>query len=92
VVTTDEGEEPVEKTLDHPPTVSLVSKEQAVNLLNPLSKQANRVKGALAPEDKSTSEDSLEGKFVDIVDLMPPVPSKGEFDVNKIKSSLYFFS
>ncbi|KAF8269611.1 DNA/RNA polymerase [Lactarius quietus] len=37
-------------------------------------------------------EDSLEGKFVDLVDLFPPVPVKGEFDVNKIKSSLYFFS
>jgi len=92
-VTTDEDEELVEKTLDHPPTVSLVSKEQAVKLLKPVRRRAKRVKGAVAPpEDKSAPEDSLEGKFVDLVDLIPSVPLKGEFDVNKIKSSLYFFS
>ena len=86
-----EDEEPAEKTLDRPPTVSLVSKEQAVKLLKPARRQAKRVTGATA-EDKSASDDSLEGKFVDLVDLLPLVPSKGEFDVNKIKSSLYFFS
>jgi DNA-directed RNA polymerase, mitochondrial len=91
-MTMDEHKEPVEKTLDHPPTVSLVSKEQAVKLLKPVRGGAKRVKGAVAPEGKSAPEDSLEGKFVDIVDLIPSVPSKGEFDVNKIKSSLYFFS
>lgn len=42
--------------------------------------------GAPAPEDE------FHGKFVDLVDLLPPVPVKGEFDVTKIKSSLYFFS
>lgn len=88
----EENEEPVEKTLDRPPTVSLVSKEQIVQLLKPVRGQAKRVKGVVAPEDKSAPEDSLEGKFVDLVDLLPVVPSKGEFDVNKIKSSLYFFS
>jgi DNA-directed RNA polymerase, mitochondrial len=37
----------------------------------------------------------LEGKFVNLVDLLLPrraVPMNGEFDVNKIESSLYFFS
>ena len=91
-MTMDEDKEPVEKTLDHPPTVSLVSKEQVVKLLKPVSGRAKRAKGAVAPESKPAPEDSLEGKFVDIADLIPSVPSKGEFDVNKIKSSLYFFS
>lgn len=90
-MTMDEDEEPVEKAPDHPPTVSVVSKEQVVKLLKPV-RGAQRVKGAVAPEGKSAPEDSLEGKFVDIVDLIPSVPLKGEFDVNKIKSSLYFFS
>jgi DNA-directed RNA polymerase len=88
----DEDEEPVAKTLDHPPTVSLVSKEQAVKLLKPVHGRAKRAKGAVAPEVKSAPEDSLEGTFIDIADLIPSVPLKGEFDVNKIKSSLYFFS
>lgn len=35
---------------------------------------------------------SFEGKFVDLTALLPPLPKKGEFDVSKIKSSLYFFS
>ena len=36
-------------------------------------------------EDKTRTKDSLlEGKFVD-VDLLLLVPSKGEFDMNKIK-------
>lgn len=34
----------------------------------------------------------FEGKFVDLTALLPPLPKKGEFDVSKIKSSLYFFS
>ncbi|KAL6308760.1 DNA/RNA polymerase [Sparassis latifolia] len=32
------------------------------------------------------------GKFVELVDILPPLPQKGEFDVNTIKNSLYFFS
>lgn len=31
-------------------------------------------------------------KMVKLVDLIPPLPDKGEFDVTKIKQSLYFFS
>jgi DNA-directed RNA polymerase, mitochondrial len=88
-VTMEEDEEPTKETLDRPPTVSLLSKEQAVKLLNPGRRQATRTRGADAQQAKDTS---LEGKFVDLADLLPLVPAKGEFDVNKIKSSLYFFS
>jgi DNA-directed RNA polymerase len=70
---------------DRPPKVSVVSKEQAMELLRP--RRGKRGKTTMPGAD-----DSLEGKFVDLVDLLPPVPAKGEFDVNKIKSSLYFFS
>lgn len=34
----------------------------------------------------------LLGKFVDLIDLMPPLPKKGNFDVETIKGSQYFFS
>lgn len=91
-VTPEEDGGPTEETLDRPPTVSLLSKEQVMKLLNPGRGQATRAKGAGAQQAKSVLETSLEGKFVDLVDLLPPVPTKGEFDVNKIKSSLYFFS
>lgn len=93
--TTEEDEEPREMTLEHRPMVSVLSKEQAVKLLKPGRGQAKRCQGAgagMSPQDKAVPDNSLEGKFVDLVDLLPPVPTKGEFDVNKIKSSLYFFS
>lgn len=34
----------------------------------------------------------LMGKFVNLSDLFPPLPKKGEFDVGSIKQSQYFFS
>ncbi|TFK81972.1 DNA/RNA polymerase [Polyporus arcularius HHB13444] len=37
-------------------------------------------------------EKRLGGKFVNLVDLLPPLPEKGKFDVNLIKESQYFFS
>lgn len=93
-VTIEEDEEPMDKAQaqDCPPTVSVLSKEQVVKLLKPSRGGQRRVSRGAAQESKPVSEDSLEGKFVDLVGLLPPVPTKGEFDVNKIKSSLYFFS
>lgn len=41
---------------------------------------------------EGTSADAADYKFVDTVDVLPPVPKKGNFDVNTIKRSLYFFS
>lgn len=34
----------------------------------------------------------LLGKFVNLCDLLPPLPKKGTFDVETIKGSQYFFS
>ena len=34
----------------------------------------------------------LAGKFVNFTDLLPPLPAKGNFKVEAIKSSQYFFS
>ena len=41
---------------------------------------------------EGTSKDSDEHRFIDLVDILPAVPKKGNFDVNTIKKSLYFFS
>ncbi|EKM52814.1 uncharacterized protein PHACADRAFT_261459 [Phanerochaete carnosa HHB-10118-sp] len=41
---------------------------------------------------EGTSEEAADYKFVDLVDLFPPLPQKGSFDVTTIKKSLYFFS
>lgn len=37
-------------------------------------------------------ETRLAGKFVNLVDILPPLPAKGMFDVSAIKESQYFFS
>ena len=85
------------------PARSMVSKEQAMQLLVPGHQEkataTRRRSGRSTPNiaagagaGTGTEDPALEGKFVDLVDLLLPVPSKGEFDVNKIKSSLYFFS
>ena len=90
---TEEDEELPEVVVDRPPTVSVLSKEQAVKLLKPATRGgAKRGKGATTQGQPAASEAELAGMFVDLVELLPPVPVKGEFDVNKIKSSLYFFS
>ena len=34
----------------------------------------------------------LLGKFVNLTSLMPPLPERGDFEVDEIKKSLYFFS
>ncbi|KAF9522502.1 hypothetical protein CPB83DRAFT_911296 [Crepidotus variabilis] len=41
--------------------------------------------------DKPTAS-LLAGKFIDLTDLIPPLPDKGTFDVENIKKSQYFFS
>lgn len=37
-------------------------------------------------------EEVLKERFVDLVDVFPPIPEKGEFDIQVIRESLYFFS
>jgi DNA-directed RNA polymerase len=46
-----------------------------------------------AEEEEDAELDApLLGKFVDLVDLLPPLPTKGTFDVEDIQRSPYFFS
>lgn len=40
----------------------------------------------------STEEDPDQPNFVELTNLLPPVPKKGNFEVNTVKKSLYFFS
>jgi len=36
--------------------------------------------------------DGISTRFVNLVDLIPPLPKKGDFEVSVIKDSQYFFS
>ena len=42
--------------------------------------------------ESDSTPDDFDGRFVELVDILPEVPKKGEFDVNTIKRSLYLFS
>lgn len=42
--------------------------------------------------ERELIEAALHGNYVKLTDVLPPVPSKGNFDVNTIRKSLYFFS
>ena len=44
------------------------------------------------PESVDELDQRLFGKFVDLTDLIPPLPEKGSFDVADIRKSQYFFS
>jgi len=48
----------------------------------------------LNDEDDEADADTrlLAGKFVNFTDLLPPLPAKGNFKVETIKGSQYFFS
>ncbi|KAG6843409.1 hypothetical protein H0H87_004871 [Tephrocybe sp. NHM501043] len=52
--------------------------------------------GVVVDEDGQKLKDGelrqLMGKFVNVVDLFPPLPEKGSFKVEQIKKSQYFFS
>lgn len=55
--------------------------------------ESPRMKAARSRKAKQDL-DSIEllGKFVSLVDILPPLPKKGDFNVEAIKASQYFFS
>lgn len=42
--------------------------------------------------DKKKMRELLAKRFVPLIDVLPPLPRKGEFDIELIKQSPYFFS
>jgi hypothetical protein len=55
--------------------------------------EGDEVERAKAAKFWSKGHSRLVGsKFVLLSDVLPPVPSKGDFDLEKIRDSLYFFS
>jgi DNA-directed RNA polymerase len=46
----------------------------------------------LSPETVVSLGTNTDTGFVRLADVFPPCPPKGEFDVNKIRASQYFFS
>ncbi|KAF8902625.1 hypothetical protein CPB84DRAFT_1775848 [Gymnopilus junonius] len=53
---------------------------------------AKKLKARLTKARKAAEGPSLSSKFIKFTDLMPPLPRKGDFEVESIKASPYFFS
>lgn len=70
---------------------SLHSEEQTESTKKKLSRIRRKSKAMTAAE-KQQAQAQLAGKFVNVTDIMPPLPKKGDFDVDRIKGSQYFFS
>lgn len=76
--------------------LSLILDSASASEAEPTSKTA--VSEAAESEDEEDVDNITEadahllGKFVDLCDLLPPLPKKGTFDVETIKKSQYFFS
>lgn len=48
---------------------------------------------ALSSKSTKLNGETISGqKFVRFADVLPPTPPRGEFDVNRIRDSAYFFS
>ncbi|KAH9837674.1 DNA/RNA polymerase [Rhodofomes roseus] len=81
--------EVVEEMEDVEDVTDLEAKSIQHKKMSPTAKQtAKFIAAALA----NAGPGPLDHKFVELSSLLPPVPEMGTFDVNKIKSSLYFFS
>lgn len=56
-------------------------------------KPARKKRGKkMTPGEESEALEQLMGKFVNVTDIVPPLPKKGNFKVEMIKKSQYFFS
>ena len=53
-------------------------------------KKGKSVANKKVPEDED--EAILSRKFINVGDVLPPLPKKGDFNVETIKKSRYFFS
>lgn len=56
-----------------------------------IPKRRRRTKKEIEAADMGKSSYE-EPRFVELTKLLPPVPKKGNFEVNTVKRSLYFFS
>jgi DNA-directed RNA polymerase, mitochondrial len=55
--------------------------------------EAKKFLAARTADETETPDDAkTPNHFIELTKLLPPVPKKGNFEVNTIKNSLYFFS
>ena len=84
-----DSDSPAERAAAHTEALSQAESESEVE---PAPKRRRRRSAKADSEEGADIDDVISEKFVDLVDILPPLPKKGEFDVSTIKKSLYFFS
>lgn len=83
----EEDEAPKAKKMGRPKTIKRAPvEEEEYEDVDPNSPDS------MAKFWKGTASKSVGSKLVFLADILPPVPSKGDFDLERIRNSLYFFS
>lgn len=88
--------------IDRQNAADVIDRQNAANIID-RQKATDPDLSLLATLNDETSDDEddetddadvrlLAGKFVNFTDLLPPLPAKGNFKVEAIKGSQYFFS
>ncbi|KAI8992792.1 DNA/RNA polymerase [Trametes punicea] len=88
----EEDEEGTEKAADEPLLVGDEDDAELAAEAEAETQEEKPKKGRKRTVKKDEIEKRLAGKFVNLVDILPPLPEKGMFDVKAIKDSQYFFS
>lgn len=69
---------------------SVVAPDSEVTIVSPKSSLLEE--GEPNADGTKTAKKPASQAFVSLVDILPPLPAKGNFSVETIKKSLYFFS
>ncbi|SCV72946.1 BQ2448_6871 [Microbotryum intermedium] len=77
---------------DGPSTLPLFTQHESIPLPITTKKKTSAPAVQAAEMWKVPTSRGAKSKFVYVSDVLPPVPEKGDFDLAKIRSSLYFFS
>ncbi|PVG00666.1 DNA/RNA polymerase [Serendipita vermifera] len=80
----DNEEEEVDMEEESPEEPVKKTKSKKITMKDPARP---RTKAELAAVEKAINE-----KYVNLIDVLPPLPEKGKFNIEVIKDSLYFFS
>ncbi|EPS99209.1 hypothetical protein FOMPIDRAFT_1024277 [Fomitopsis schrenkii] len=72
--------------------VEIAEQEAAANVDTQVKKKTKDAKFREAVMERLQPRHPLDAHFIELTSVLPPVPKRGDFDVNKIKQSLYFFS
>ena len=89
----DSKESSIDETeVDNATLEALTSKALPKTRRSTKAAQADGKPHSTGSESIDELDQRLFGKFVDLTDLIPPLPKKGSFDVADIRKSQYFFS